>query len=245
MPALWITLGVLGGLIVLIIALLAFGKAHVRITCKEDIRMTLRIAFIRIPLYKEKKKKEAAPLSECTDPSKALRAETERRKKAEKKQKKALRKQQRKEAKQKRSGGKQGGLLSDLTLADKLRTLKSLLRILYRSTNGRITLNIKRLHLTVATRDAAKTALLYGALTASVSGILYWLDGHYMKLEYEEDSISSRADFSSEHCTFDLDISASLHLRSALRLLKDLLPVYLGLRKTARTNRQRKAASSK
>ncbi len=243
MTVLWVLLGILGALILLLVTLLTFGKANVRIVCRDDVHMTLRIAFVRIPLYRGKKKPTQS-LSECTDPKKALRDEINRRKKAEKEQKKALRKQKRKEkrkarkeAKRQKSGGSQGGILKDLTLADKLRTVKSLLRILYRSTNGRITLHIKRLHLVVATNDAAKTALLYGALTASVSGLLYWLDQHYMKLEYEENSVSSRADFSSERTTFDLDISASLHLRNALRLLKNLLPVYLQARKTARGNR--------
>ena len=95
MTALWITLSIIGGLLLLALLLLFFGKAKLRIVCDKEIKVVASILGIPFTLFSSKKKDEPEKeLSRCFFPNLTLKKEMRRRKRqAEKARKKKLKKQ--------------------------------------------------------------------------------------------------------------------------------------------------------
>lgn len=188
-------------------------RLRARLTYGES-GFTAEVRVCGITVFrKPKKKKKVKPLS-----AKALRRKLEKdAKKAAKKQAKAAGKPQSAEKPKKK-----------LTAAE-LRELLSILREflgdgLYRH----LETDIDTLRLTVASPDAAKTALEYSAIVQSVTALLELLDHGRRLTIARADSLSVQPDFLADKLNADLDVSfaARIHhllaavLRAGWRYLK-------------------------
>ena len=85
---------------------------------------------------------------------------------------------------------------------------------------GILTLRTRRVLVTVSTDDAAKTALLYGAVSAALAGLIEFLDRSVARVKTKgRDVVDVRADFLSGKTKADVDLVLSARVSGALRIL--------------------------
>lgn len=129
-----------------------------------------------------------------------------------------------------------------------LRELRSLIAVMLIRMPRTFTLRIKRLIILIGSEDAARTALLYGAIASSLSFLTEWLDRHLLTLRRaRRATIVVDADFSSEEIVCDLELVLTSSLFRLLGLaLTALLPHFLKrMRIKRRRQRARRQADSK
>lgn len=89
---------------------------------------------------------------------------------------------------------------------------------------GVLTLRARRVIVTVSTSDAAKTALLYGAVSASLAGVIEVIDRNVARVRTKgRDLVDVRADFVSGKTRAELDLVFSARVAGALRIFFTLL----------------------
>lgn len=235
MNPLTVILAILGGILLLILLLILFGSAKIRIICREKVRVVLYVCGFPITLVSDKKKKKDRPkeLKDCKNPNAILKRERRKLRKAEKKAAKKQEKEKKKAAlkakrkKQHQKGEKKKKDPSKPTLSENLSMIFALLKKLYQVTNGKFRLRVYRLHILVGTDDAAKTAILYGATVQSVSCILQWLQTHFIPIRRDEGAMTIDADFVSGKTSADIDLCCSLKLRRAIVIGLRMLMAFL------------------
>lgn len=216
MHPLLIVLTVLGGLLLLLLLLLLLGHARVRIRCPgKALRVTLSVCGIPFTLLSDAEKEIPDP-KDLEHPEALLRRERRRQRRAEKRaEKKRLRAKEKaaKRAEQKRTQRKDQ---PSPNLKEKLEMILALLKLLYRETGGKLRLRVRRLHLWVGTDDAAKTAILYGAVLQSATYLLQWIDTHLLRIDRRDGAMTVEPDFVSGKCHADIDLTCSIRLYTAL-----------------------------
>lgn len=216
MHPLLIVLTVLGGLLLLLLLLLLLGHARVRIRCPgKALRVTLSVCGIPFTLLSDAEKEIPDP-KDLEHPEALLRRERRRQRRAEKRaEKKRLRAREKaaKRAEQKRT---QRNDQPSPNLKEKLEMILALLQLLYRETGGKLRLRVRRLHLWVGTDDAAKTAILYGAVLQSATYLLQWIDTHLLRIDRRDGAMTVEPDFVSGKCHADIDLTCSIRLYTAL-----------------------------
>ncbi len=81
-----------------------------------------------------------------------------------------------------------------------------------------LTLKTRRVIVTVGTDDAAKTALLYGAVSTGLAALLELIDRAIATVKTgDRDVVDVRADFVGGKTTFDINILLVLHLFTYLK----------------------------
>ena len=205
MTALTVILSILA-LVFLVLAL----PVRFIITAREGVTLQLKVLCFGFSLF-PKTKKAVRPRRYT------VRALEKRRKKAEKK---AEKKQKKAAAKQAARAG--GGEKKPLTLKEKLVLVRVLSAALIKKTHKHLRLTAARLHVRVATGDAATTAVLYGAVSASLSYLLLAL-GRVTHLRAKPRDISVCADYLSEKSAVDIRLIFKMRVWGALALLLSLL----------------------
>ncbi|MBQ2735436.1 MAG: hypothetical protein IJF33_06355 [Clostridia bacterium] len=235
MQALWITLGAIAGLILLVILLLFIGKAKVHIVCVQKPKVIASVFGFRFTLVSDDKKEKDAEkdLSLCRNPKRALKKELRRQRKETKK---ALKKQRKAKKKALRKAEKKKKALAEAkpspNIPENLAMITSLIKKLYVATNGKIHVHVKKMHLSVATGDAAKTAILYGVVVQSAAYLLQFIQTHFLQIHRKPENMQIRADYLSAKSHVDIDIVISIRLCSALGIgIKLLLAHSTGKRK--------------
>ena len=104
--------------------------------------------------------------------------------------------------------------------------IAALLKKLYAVTRGRLCIRVKRMHLSIATDDAAKTAVLYGVVVQSAAYILQFIQTHFAKIERKPGAMNIRADYLTQKTHVDIDIEFSIRLFSALCIGLRMLSAY-------------------
>ena len=85
---------------------------------------------------------------------------------------------------------------------------------------GTLTLRTRRIVVTVSTDDAAKTALLYGAVSAAMAGLIEFIDRSVARVKCRgRDDVEVKADFVGGKTKADLDLVLSAQVIGALRIL--------------------------
>ena len=143
----------------------------------------------------------------------------------EKKKKKKISK------KEKKSGGKQqkkqttaeNALAAIKTVTDVIATLWDKLR-------RRMKIKLIKLCVVIATDEAAKTAVIYGAAANACDALLDAMR-RYLKFTEKDGAVSVSVDFTKEKTEFDLDIELSLRVIGALAVLLPALNKYLNSNK--------------
>lgn len=232
MKLLWIVLAVLAVLLLLILSLPLYGKASIRIIFRKKLKLVLMIGKIPITLVSDKEKK-APELKRCHNPERVLRKERRlqkklRKKAAIKKKKKALKAE--KKAKKKALAK----ALPSPSIPDYISMVFALLRELYKKTSGRIDIHVRRMHLYLASGDAATTAILYAGTLQTLSYLFTWINTHFNRVIREPGDMEVIADFGAEKPHADIDIAATMHLSTAIAIAVGMLRAYRREMKTAR-----------
>lgn len=219
MPTAWIViLCVTAG-----IALLLFFRVHLTVTWKTRVRVTARYLFILFPVFPKKVRWRRYT---------AKRAEKEKRKAAEQKKKTE---RHAAEHKAKDKDGKEPK--KPYTFRENLQLLRALTAALVRRTGKHLRLHAARVHLYVATGDAATTAVAYGAVSASLAYLVATLE-RVMKVRARRGDVSVVADYLSDKPRADVKLHFSIPLGSALALAISLALAYLKKRRAQRAARR-------
>ncbi len=248
MQALFIILGVLGGILLLLLLLLLLGIVRVRLRYGGQKPLKVTVSLLRIPITLVGKQKKAPPaLKDPGDPHTLLRREERKMrrylkkqekqdaKKREKQRQKALKK----ELKKREKAAKKAAGVPSPNLRENLSMILELIKRFYAVSNGRMRVKVNSLRLSVGTDDAAKTAILYGTAVQLVNTILEWLDKVYLPITNREKA-TVVPDFVTGKIQADVDIVLSLHLRHALAMgVRMLLSYREESKKANRKARQR------
>ena len=98
------------------------------------------------------------------------------------------------------------------SLSSQIGGLASLITDAVRRTLGHVRFDVRRLSVTVATSDAAKTALLYGAISSSVAFLLEALNQSSHLHFHGSGPYGVGADFSGTQTQVDIQLSATIRI---------------------------------
>ena len=209
MTWLWITGGIL-----LFLFLLGLVRAEAVISYAEEFGLTVRIAGIPIRLFPKREKK--VRISRYTPRAIARRKRKEERK-AARKAKKAAKKKSAAEKKKEKDKKKSPSGKKDIAKIIKLVT--SVAKTALRRFGKHLRIRIARLHVGVATGDAAETAVLYGAVSQSVAYLAELLDSTSTLRHPAKSDVRIWADYLSEKPVLDIEIGLSLCVWQVLDLV--------------------------
>ena len=195
--------------IALVLALLLSTKIILRIRYEETLTVYLRVLFIKIPLYPKKDKKKRYPHSMSRRKARKIKESlTKKKKKPSKSSKK------KKDSKEKPEKKEKNDLLSILSII--ISFVKYFLRVFLKS----VRVKVAKLQITVATEEAGKTAVLYGAVSQSVNTLIPLLENikNFKKLPKGNDLMVD-ADFLLDKSTIKTDITLYVRVGSALKAI--------------------------
>ena len=110
---------------------------------------------------------------------------------------------------------------------------------LIRKTQKKLRLVAARLHINVATGDAAKTAVLYGLVCQSLAYLLAALD-RVTKLRAAEPDVAVTADYLAEKPSVDVKLVFSVRVAGVISLLISTALSYLRQRQQIKSTRKKK-----
>ncbi len=226
--------------VVLFFVLLLMLPVRFVITCREAVALKLKVLFVTVTLFPRHQK----PINPQKYTARKIakrkrRAEKKAAKKAERAEKKAAKKQE--SLKSLKDGHTPK---PKPTLRENIALVRALAAALVRKTNKHLRLTAARLHIRVATGDAATTAILYGAVSASLAYLLAALD-RVTDLKTKPREMSVFADYLSEKPSVDLKLVFSMRVWEALALLFSVALAFIKTRnaqKAARKSAKRTAA---
>lgn len=193
MGALITVLIILGILLLLALPFLVLLRFRFTANEEEGAVLSLHIGPLRFPVYPTPPKK--IKRRHYTKRAIEKRRKKEEEKAAERAKKEAEKKAQKEKEKQE-SKKKKIHIRSALSLARfALRTIELFLR----KFGGHLRIVIRELQIVIATEDAAKTAILYGAVCPTADAILRFADTHFRQVRIAHSApVSCNADFLSE-----------------------------------------------
>ena len=192
--------------VALLISLLLSTKVLLHIRYEESLTVYLRVLFVKIRLYPSKKEKKKHPHSMSKRKAQKIKDSLQKKPKEEPKKRKSKKKEKEKEPKE------APDLISIISIITSF--VKSFLRLFA----GSVRIRSSRLHIVVATEDAADTAIAYGALTQAINLLFPMLDGiKTFKHLPRGKELSVRADFLSDTSKIDADVELYIRVGSALK----------------------------
>ena len=206
-------------LIILSILLALFLLLMLRgnVTVEYRNAVSVRITVLGIPLWQHPKKKKKIKLSDYTPEKIAKRKRREERRQARK-----LAKKKKQLAKKAKKGGTQPTATAPSEkrgLLENLGFIREIVTKLLGKSAKHIRLRASRIIITVATDDAAKTAILFGAVNQAVIALIELLDQAKKWRGLRDSQISVKADFTAEKSTADISITLSLRVWQMLSIL--------------------------
>lgn len=203
------------GCILLFFALLLSLKATLSIVYNGEVALYLKVLFVRIRLLPKKDKKKG-PHSMSVRKAKKIKEKI--LSKEEKKRQKKLEKQRKKqEEKEARASGKTKKK-SVSEILEIIRDVTDIVKAVTKTFFGHLKVKVTRLHITVATGDAATTAIAYGAVCDALLhlfAILESVDGVSLP---GRKNVSVNADYLSDSSAFDIKVSFSLRVWHVLHV---------------------------
>lgn len=224
--------------LIVLLALVAFFVLlfllRVRVVLTADdakVRLTLRVLCFTFSLYPGKR---VDPRK--YSPERVKKREAKKAKKAARKAAKAAKKA----AKQKKPAAttKKAPKASEapMTLTEKLTLVRKLLVALLRATGKHLYLRAARLHIRVATGDAATTAVAYGAVSGGVALILTVL-GKFTVLHAAPPDVAVIADYLGEKPHIDARVVFSMRVGGAVCVLFSVAFAFLKARRAQKEKR--------
>ncbi len=228
--------------LIVLLALVAFFVLlfllRVRVVLTADdakVRLTLRVLCFTFSLYPGKR---VDPRK--YSPERVKKREAKKAKKAARKAAKAAKKVAKKAAKQKKPAAttKKAPKANEapMTLTEKLTLVRKLLVALLRATGKHLYLRAARLHIRVATGDAATTAVTYGAVSGGVALILTVL-GKFTVLHAAPPDVAVIADYLGEKPHIDARVVFSMRVGGAVCVLFSVAFAFLKARRAQKEKR--------
>ncbi len=221
--------------ILLFLLLLATLRVRFVLLYRETVVLKLGILCFSVTLFPKRTKRR--------DPKKYTPAKIrKRRRRATRKAEKKAKRAAKKAAKQaKKNNVTKGAHKADtLSLHEKIVLVRALTAALIRKTSKHLHLTAARLHIRVATGDAATTAILYGAVSASLSYLLAALD-RTVNLKSKPHDISVFADYLREKSSADIKLVFSMRSIGALSLLFSVMLAFVKEKRTRRAAHRQSA----
>lgn len=194
--------------VLLFLCILFLTPIRFSLSYSENFRISLRILFLRFSLYPKEKKVRIRDYS----PAALRRRKEKARQKALKKQKKAnaaaAKAKKQTDKKQKRS-------FSDIVYY--LRVILFILKRTKKSLLALFTVRIDRLEATIATPDAAKTAILYGQV-AGLFSLIREAARRFVRWRENTAHMMIQPDFLAEKSNVSVRITFSTNLFRVVRL---------------------------
>ena len=179
--------------VLLLIALILSLRVCLTLICRDHVTLDLRVLFVRKRLYPSREK-----------PKEKKRSEKKRSEDEEASEKEKHRKEHEDE--------------TPLTLTEKIRLTRGISAIMIRCSHKHLRLRAKRLHIRVATGDAAETAIVYGAVSQSLAYLLAGLD-KVTDLRAAPPDVAVTADFLGERPSVDIKLIFSISVWGAFAFL--------------------------
>ena len=208
----------------LILLLLVFGKVRVYLDYFGTLSITytiLGVEFVYLQPKKQAKAPELFDLTDCKNPEKAIQKHLKQQKKElaklQKKQKRADLKWAKKRIK--KILHRQDFFDRDFSFEEILTFVWDLLKKTYHFTKGKLRLNIRSLKIDVGSSDPATTALLYGGISATLAGLLDFLDANWIPTKAEKGSIEIKPDFLADASTGEVRLTVTVSLLRVLMIL--------------------------
>lgn len=229
MIALITILIIIGVILISAVLLLFLGNASIRIISEDQIRVVASVCGFRFTLYPDKKDapKEPKNLARCRNPKAILRRELRRqqreRDKAERK--KALAAKRAAKRAEKKIGIPQK-YCPVPNLKENLEMILALVKKFSQKTRGKITLRINKLHIRVASGDAASTAILYGVVVQLVSYIMGYIEDAYMPIERDDGNLLVEPDYTGSLPSASVDLVCSAKIWRAILIIIDMVEAY-------------------
>ena len=205
------------GIIALFFVFLLCLKATVTIIYCGEVRLYVKVLFLKIKILPAKKKKYPRSMSA----KKARKLKQKREKKLAKKAKKKAEKKQAKEEQKKaeRSGDVKKEKKSAGEILDIISLVANLIKAVIGKFFSHLRIKVARIRLKIATADAATTAITYGAVTQAINVLFPLIDQIKTVKTPPNKDIDISADFCSDETEIDIEISFALrvwHLFSVL-----------------------------
>lgn len=226
-----IPLIVIGGVLLFFLLLFAL-RIRVIIVLRDHVGVTLRILCLRIRIFPRDKKVKWKHFSQ-------KKAEKLAAKKAQKEAQRAAKKAAKKAKKEKNKHLFAEGKKEKMTLTEKLILVRGLTAAVIRKTGRKLRLHAARLHVRVATGDAAKTAVLYGAVCQTLSYLLAGLD-RVTRLKAAEPDVSVTADYLAEKPSADIKLEFSIRVWGAVAILLSAALAFLRTKQEIKTRKKQK-----
>lgn len=229
---------VLSALVAFFVLLFLLRVRVVLIADDAGVQLRLRVLCFTVPLYPGKRVDFRKYF-----PERVKKREAKKAKKAARKAKKAAKKA----AKQKKPAAttpKKAPKASEapMTLTEKLTLIRKLLAALLRATGKHLYLRAARLHIRVATGDAASTAITYGAVSGGVALILTVL-GKFTVLHAAPPDVAVMADYLGEKSKIDARVVFSMRVGGAVCVLFSVAFAFLKARRVQKEKRNTAAGT--
>ena len=240
-----ITILIILGVILITAVLLVFvGNASIHITSQDQLRAWISICGIKYTIYPDKKELErttAKKLVDCRDPEAILEREVKRRQQeGEKAARKRLRdiKRAKKNRKNLITPKK---YFATPNLKENLEMILALAKTLVRKTRGKVKIKINKLHIRVATNDAAHTALLYGVVVQLLSYLFGFIEEKYTSIQRNDGDLVVEPDYTTSESSAIIDLILSAKIWRAIIIIMEMTDAYDAERKKAYRKAARRA----
>ncbi len=197
--------------IALLICLLLSLRINLHIIYEDELKIYLRILFIKIPIVPEgdsgfdisklRKKKKDTDEGSAEEDKAAVKASP--------------------------------------SVIDKLNSVRKVISIFSDAFHKHLHVKLTKIHVRVATPDAAQTAILYGAISTAIVCIIEVIESITNLDRIKKSSISVEPDFLSEKTDIKLRISLYVSVFGAIKvLMKSFINYYSASNKTQIINRK-------
>lgn len=196
------------GCILLFLVFLLSIKVTVTVIYNEELMLYVRVLFVKIKIL-PKSNKKSGPHSMSTEKAKKIRRKL--KKKSEKKKLKAKEKKRKKQEKKENVKAVENKK-SFSEIIEIIRMITDVVKTALKVFFGHIRIKVARLHVNVATGDAATTAIAYGAISQAA---FYLFDALELPKNISKPDVrdfSVKADYLSDKLTADIKISFSVRL---------------------------------
>lgn len=229
MIALITVLIILGVILITAVLLLFLGNASIRILSQDQLRVLISVCGIRFTIYPDKKNAPKKPknLAGCRNPEAILKRELRRQQKA---REKAARKKVRAAKRAAKRAEKKIGIPKKYcpvpNIKENLEMVLALAKKLVHKTRGKVKIKIKKLHIRVATNDAAHTALLYGVVVQLVSYLIGFVEQNYTSIQRRDGDLAVEPDYNTSECSANIDLVLSAKIWRAIIIIIEMIDAY-------------------
>ncbi len=184
-----------------LISLVLVTRATINIVYEDQLKIYLKVLFLKFRLYPEKKRKFRA---------------------------KSYDKKLKKIANHKDVRLIDSSKVQDKSnIVDNIKTIYEILKVIFKSFSQYLHVTLAKIYIKIATPDAAQTAILYGAASASLACIVELLDSYTKLHKIKERSVYIEPDFLSEKSDIRINISLSLSVYGAIAMIiKSVIKYY-------------------